>query len=140
MKYFILILLLVAHLPAVNQVATDRLQRELAHLREIMDEREKQRIQHDQLTELAIDKAVIGIDARLENMNEFRGQQKDMIATLVRKEELANLVKELDELKEWKANSQGRNTIIMFLWPIAVALITFFINRYLKPEEKTVKI
>jgi len=113
-------------------ITVKELDREIGHLREIINEREKQRIQHDQLTELAIDKAVIGIDERLKSMNEFRGQQKDMIATLVRKEELASLIKELDELKEWKANSQGRTTIIMFLWPIAVALITFVITKFLK--------
>lgn len=113
-------------------MTNNNLTQEIRHLRELIDEREKQRVQHDQLTELAIDKAVIGIDERLKSMNEFRGQQKDMIATLVRKEELAALSKELDELKQWKANSQGRTTIIMFLWPIAVALITFVITKFLK--------
>lgn len=125
MKY-LLILLLLTHTASYGQMS-----REITHLREIMDEREKQRVQHDQLTELAIDKAVITIDERLKSMNEFRAQQKDMINTLVTRVEFDMIVKRIADLENFQTKTMTVMGIAIFLMPV----IFWLLNKYGNKNE-----
>lgn len=125
MKY-LLILLLLTHTGSYGQMS-----REIIHLREIMNEREKQRVQHDQLTELAIDKAVITIDERLKSMNEFRAQQKDMINTLVTRVEFDMIVKRIAELENFQTKTMTVMGIAIFLMPV----IFWLLNKYGNKNE-----
>jgi hypothetical protein len=109
-------------------ITVKELDREIGHLREIINEREKQRIQHDQLTELAIDKAVIGIDERLKSMNEFRGQQKDMINTLVTRMEFDMIVRRIGDLEKFQAKIMTIVGLGLFLMPIIFWLLNKFVT------------
>lgn len=122
----LLILLLLTHTGTYGQIS-----REITHLREIMNEREKQRVQHDQLTELAIDKAVITIDERLKSMNEFRAQQKDMINTLVTRVEFDMIVKRIADLENFQTKIMTVMGIAIFLMPV----IFWLLNKYGNKNE-----
>ena len=95
-----------------------KLTREIRHLRELMDEREKQRIQHDELTQRAVDEKVVTLDARLDGMNEFRAQQKDMINTLVTRVEFDMLEKRVTELENFQGKIMAIVGLSIFLMPV----------------------
>jgi hypothetical protein len=109
---------------------------EIQHLREFME-------QHFALNQLAIDKAEMGVDKRLEGMNEFRAQQADVIAKFATNERLNEIIraielkadlqdKTLDDLNQWKANIQGRMAVIIILWPLLIGVVTFILSHVYK--------
>lgn len=105
-----------------------KLTREIRHLRAIINEREKQTTQHDKLTQLAIDKAVITIDERLRGMNEFRAQQKDMINTLVTRVEFDMMMRRLNDLEKFQTKIMTVVTLAITLMPV----VFWLINRFVK--------
>lgn len=74
------------------------LEKEIAHLKELM-------FQHDKLTEIAINKAEETLNERLSKVNEFREQQKDIIATFATQIETDLAIKGLSERFEQNIKS-----------------------------------
>lgn len=107
--------------------------KDIRHLRELMDQR-------DRLTQLAIDKAEQSINERLLKMNEFRAQQADVIARFATAEKLDAVVaalnqristqaKEIDELKLARSKDQGRGQIISVIWALMASIIVMLISK-----------
>ncbi len=83
------------------------------------------------------------MNERLLKLNELRGQLQDVIAELETKLHaeargeafeirLGQEHKELEELKQWRNTTAGRNQMILILWPLAVGIIGFILNKYFK--------
>lgn len=68
----------------------------------------KLQCQHNELNELAIKTAKEITDNRLSQMNEFRDQMQDERALFATKESVENSNKEINSLKEWKSNMEGK--------------------------------
>jgi uncharacterized protein YdcH (DUF465 family) len=107
---------------------------EIVHLKELME-------QHNKLTQLAIDKAEGTMNERLAGMNEFRAQMSDTIARFASNERVDSAIravelrndntdKELEELKQWRWNMQGKLILIQILWPIAIGVAVFVLSHF----------
>lgn len=99
--------------------------------------------QRNTSNQLAVTTAVEAMNERLLKLNELRGQLQDMIATLETKlhaeakadafEIRLNIEhKELEELKRWRSATEGRNQMILILWPLVVGIIVFILNKYFR--------
>lgn len=100
---------------------TKELSLRIKHLRDIVDERERQ-----------VEKALANNKEKLSDMNEFRSQQKDMIATLATKEALEMLQKEVAILKEERSRSAGRAAVLAGVWSLVVLGASALMNWWLR--------
>jgi hypothetical protein len=123
------------------------MQREILHVRELIEQHNRLTEglfeQYKELTLRQLNKAEISVDKRLDGMNEFRAQLQDMIrlfATIEKMEAIRAefylrfdaVTKEMDELKLWRSNVQGRYSIVLLLWPLLVGILFFLLSHYYK--------
>jgi len=90
-----------------------------------MDEREKKIKQYNKLTREELGKALVNNKEKLADMNEFRGQQKDMIVTLATRIELNMLREKVSDLENFQAKIMGVIALILFIMPLIFWLLNY---------------
>lgn len=82
----------------------------------------------------AVNKADIANEKRLDSMNEFRGQQKDMINTLITRNEVDIRFKSLEEKLTIIQNNQnlnkGHSQGVNWLWGILIGVLGIAVGVY----------
>jgi hypothetical protein len=82
--------------PDPSERAVDALHREIAHMRELWDEREKRYEQRFQAQETAVLKAEQAFEERLKNTNEWRAAMNDRDQRMMTRAEVEALFKSVD--------------------------------------------
>jgi len=77
----------------------------------------------NELNQLAIDKAVVTLNERMEMMNEFRAQMKDQQATYITRPELSAYEVRIKSLELDRAKLEGKASQTSFLIAMASSII-----------------
>lgn len=107
-------------------------QRGLNEIRAKSEELEKRVAERAESSQRAIDKAEKDLDTRLQGMNEFREQIRDLTNTLATKSEVVLGSKEqgdrLRKLEDWSSNLQGKIATWLGFGGVVVAVLSVLLN------------